>query len=235
MTIPQPSDPKSFLKPNYSWPVFHLVGSSHLRPGALHISLRTHKTQPSGWKKRTNEQARAWVSSKRKRREFVTPLCSSPCIYRLSQACISVKLPRPVSSAPFCWLFSSALLYQLSLSLSIYLYVFSGTFLPSSTSGIAGDPSFRPFVWVLHQNRRRDPEWHLHTQKRMLPIVSHYRNLGKLLVHDLINTKFYKLRGNVCKFKKYFLYTLRMGKKPNYIDKEHLCKKKVVSYCRKFV
>ena len=80
---PRSADPYylSFLKPNYSWPVIHLVGFSHLRPGALHISLQTHKTLPRGWKKRTNEQTRGWVSSKCKRREFVTLLCSSPCIW----------------------------------------------------------------------------------------------------------------------------------------------------------
>ena len=79
----------SFLEPNYSWPVIHLVFFSHLRPGVLRISLRTHKTQPRGWRKRTNERTRTWVSSKRKKGEvYVTLLCSSPCICRLSRACI---------------------------------------------------------------------------------------------------------------------------------------------------
>ena len=44
-------------------------------------------------------------------------------------------------------LFSSTLLCQLTLS------VFSGTFLPSSTSVLP----LRPFVWVSRQNRQRDP------------------------------------------------------------------------------
>ena len=47
-------------------------------------------------------------------------------------------------------LFPSALLCQLPLS------VFSGTFLPSSTSGLAGDLALRPFVWVSLQSRQRD-------------------------------------------------------------------------------
>ena len=79
----------SFLKPNYSWPLIHLAFLfSHLWPGALHISLRTHKTQPRGWRKRTNELTRTWISSKSKRREFVTNLCRSSYICSLSGACI---------------------------------------------------------------------------------------------------------------------------------------------------
>ena len=41
-------------------------GFSYLRPGVLHISLQILKTQPRVGKKRTNEQTRTWVSSKRK-------------------------------------------------------------------------------------------------------------------------------------------------------------------------
>ena len=78
-----------------------------------------------GWKKRTNEQTRTWVSSKRKRREFVALLCSSPCILQAIAGMYLCKTStkalgmlthlltalfcRSVSSAPFCWLFSSAL------------------------------------------------------------------------------------------------------------------------------
>ena len=118
----------SFLKPNYSWPVIHQMFFSLLWPGAFHISLRTHKTQPRRWKKRTNEQTRAWVSSKHMKREVhVTLLCSSPCICWLSWACIlretstkplgmlnhllTALFYRPVYSAPFFvnWLSLSSL------------------------------------------------------------------------------------------------------------------------------
>ena len=34
---------------------------------ASHIFLQIHKTQPRGWRKRTNEQTRTWVKSKRKK------------------------------------------------------------------------------------------------------------------------------------------------------------------------
>ena len=59
-------------------------GFSHLQPEVFHISLRTHKiqcTQPRGWKKKKNKQARTWVSSKRKKEEvcdtFVWFSCAS--------------------------------------------------------------------------------------------------------------------------------------------------------------
>ena len=91
VTTPLAGRPRnlSFLKPNYSLPVIHLVVFPHLRPGALHISLQTRKTQPRGWRKRTNEQTRAWVSPQRKIGEvYVTRMCRYPCICRLSRACI---------------------------------------------------------------------------------------------------------------------------------------------------
>ena len=65
------------------------VGFSHFPPGAFYISLQIRKTQPRRWKKRTNEQTWTWVSSKRKKGEFyVTLLCISPCICRLSRTFI---------------------------------------------------------------------------------------------------------------------------------------------------
>ena len=167
--------------------------SSGFQPGALHISLWTHKTQLRGWKKGTKEQTRTAISSKCKRREFVTLLCSSPCICMLSRACIL----RETSTKPLWTLthFSTALLpsshclllrtvsfsgqrsqadCSLLPSFVNSLSVFSGTFLPSSTSGLMGDLTLRPFVWVLHQNGQRDPEWHPHKQKWILTIVSQF-------------------------------------------------------------
>ena len=74
----------SFFKPHYS--------SSGFRPRALNISLQIRKTQLRGWKKRTNEQTRTWVSSKCKKGDvYVTHLSFSPCICRLSWACILHK------------------------------------------------------------------------------------------------------------------------------------------------
>ena len=81
--------------------------SSGFRPEALHISVRIHKIQPRGWRKRTNEQTRVWVSFKRKMGEiYETLLCSSASICRLSQACIlretSTKLLRMLTHL-FAW------------------------------------------------------------------------------------------------------------------------------------
>ena len=165
-------------KPNYSWPVIHLVVFSHLRPGALHISLRTHKTQPRGWKKRINEQRRTWVSSKRKKSEFVTLLCCSPCICRLSRACIGAKpesaflvakATRNADSSLDCPVLSTGLFYSLLLTVlflcQLARSVFSGTFLPSSTSNLAGDLALRPFVWVSRQNRQKDSQTNTHTNR----------------------------------------------------------------------
>ena len=76
-------------------------GFSHLWPGPLHISLRTHKTQPRGWKKRTNEQTQTWFSSKRKKGNSVTLFC----ILWANVSVYSSEIPTKVTShADFCWL-----------------------------------------------------------------------------------------------------------------------------------
>ena len=64
-----PAGPTISTSLNHSWPLESSCGFSHLRSGLLHISLRTHKAQTRGRKKRTNEHTRTWVSSKRKREE----------------------------------------------------------------------------------------------------------------------------------------------------------------------
>ena len=149
---------------------------SHLRPGALHISLGTLKTLLGGWRKRTNEQKRDWLSSKRKKgKVYVTLLYSSPCICRLSRACIlretSTKplgmlthLLTALLPSSHCLLPLTVILSQLDSYLKptvffcqLTLSVFSGTFLSLSTSSLTGDLALRPFVWVLRQKRQRDP------------------------------------------------------------------------------
>ena len=150
-----------------------------------------------GGKEQTNKYGLGLAPSARKG-ESVT-LCSSPCICRLSRACIlretSTKpLTQQRSSrvgqpglcgstgllsrlSDFCWLSSLPCFYLLTasfcwlchsldcylkltvlffLALSTAFSVFSRTFLPSSTSGLAGDLALRPFVWVSRQNRQRD-------------------------------------------------------------------------------
>ena len=180
-----PADPHyiSFFKPNYSWPVIHLVVSDQ---GYHTFLYRYTKHNQEGGRKRTNEQTRTWASSKRKK-EGVCDSVYSLCICRLSRACILHKtftkatnnadifsrwltqlcrstglisclsdfcwlsslpcfhLLLPPSAdclilwtAISCWLSSSALRCQLALS------VFSRTFLPSSTSDLAGDFTLSP-------------------------------------------------------------------------------------------
>ena len=139
--------------------------------------------------KRTNEQIRTLVSSQRMRREFLWHFCaalrafagyrgrvlawnfhkatrnadSSLDCYLKPTALFcwhisSTLFSRPVSS-PFCYLFSLALLCQLTLS------VFSGTFLLSFTSGLARDLAFRPFVWVSCKNWQRGSLTDTHTNR----------------------------------------------------------------------
>ena len=101
---------------------------------------------------RTNDQIWTWVSSKHKKGESVLHFSR---ICRLSQACILRETwSKPLRNgnsnltvfshclllwpsfpwtAIWSWPSTSALLYQLALS------VFSQTFLPSSTFGLAGD------------------------------------------------------------------------------------------------
>ena len=145
------------VKPNHSWPVIHRVVFSYSRPGVSHISLRPHKYNREGRRKRSNEQTWTWASSKRKKGESVWHFsCSLPCFCRLSRTSIlreTFTKPRGMLThlwlssltVSFCWLSfpwtaissrpsSSALLYQL-----LSLAVFSWTFLPSSTSSLAGD------------------------------------------------------------------------------------------------
>ena len=95
--------------------VIRLVVFSHFQLGVLHISLRPHKYNREGGRKRINQQIWTWVSSKRKKGESVWHFsCSFPYICRLSRACIlretSTK-PRGMLTrlwlcsltAPFCW------------------------------------------------------------------------------------------------------------------------------------
>ena len=111
-----PADPTISASLNHSWPVIHLVVFIISGRG-ISYSLQIRKVQRRGWKKRTNEQTRSWVSSKHKRGE----VCNTFCAFcELKRACTWVKtltkllamlthlltdlFCRLVSSAPFCWL-----------------------------------------------------------------------------------------------------------------------------------
>ena len=95
--------------------------SSGFWSGALHISLHIRKTQPRGWRKITNEQTRVWVSPKGKKGEvFVTVLHGSPCICRLSRACIL----RETSTKPLGVLNHSSLVNPASVGQQVLAVVF---------------------------------------------------------------------------------------------------------------
>ena len=112
----------------------------------------------------------------------------SPCICRLSPSCIlretSTKATRNANSSltvfphchlqltilPLdCYITPTVLLCSLLLTASLRPpfvnspSFFSGTFLSSSTSGLAGDLIIRPFVWVSRQSRQRDSLTSAHT------------------------------------------------------------------------
>ena len=110
----------SFLKPNYSWPVIHLVVFSHLWPGALHISLQIHKIQPM-WHFCAALHAFADYCGRIFARNFRKATRNSDssldCLLTASLCC--VLLWTAISSR----LFSSALLCQLTLwDLSSFLH-----------------------------------------------------------------------------------------------------------------
>ena len=66
-----------------------------------------------------NEQTRTWVSSKCKNREvYVTLLCSSPCICRLSRACILCETSTMLTHILTALLPSSHCLHLLTVSFS---------------------------------------------------------------------------------------------------------------------
>ena len=72
--------------------------------------------------------------------------------------------------------------------------LFSGTFLPSSSSGLVGDLTHKTFVWVSRQNRQRDcltgTLTHPHNE---CPTSCHTNTLRKILY----NVPFYDPHGNI--------------------------------------
>ena len=90
--------------------------SSSLRPGVLHISLQIRKAQPRGWKKRTNEQTRTWVSSKRKKGEVYLTLC-------ILRANVSVYSNEILTSYKQCW-YLLALVNPVSVGQQVLAVVF---------------------------------------------------------------------------------------------------------------
>ena len=144
--------------------MIRLVDFSHFRLGVSHISLRPHKIQSRGWKKKNKRTNTDLGQLQAQEREFVIL-----CILRAFVDYIfSTKSTRNANSS--LTVFSPCLLLLTVLPLDCYLMptglfcpplstalsIFSGTFLPFSTSDLVGDLELRPFVWVSRQNRQRD-------------------------------------------------------------------------------
>ena len=105
----------------------------------------------------------------------------------------SLTLADPASGSPGP---SSPLGDRLSLTVAFpwLLLISLGPCLSSSTSGLIGNLTHKLFVWVLRQNRWRNPliATHPHPQKLMPPIVpqiSHYRN-GLVYCSESLHTTF---------------------------------------------
>ena len=118
----------------------------------------------------------------------------SPCNCWLSRKCIFREIYSKASNnADFCWLCHS-LYCQLKANSSPlpsvvnchspfsfvnWPCVFSGTFLSSSTSDLAGDIELKPFLWVSRQNRQRWSDRRTHTDLTQWLQSSH---IGLILI-----------------------------------------------------
>ena len=186
---PTPDNVK-VVKLNFSWPVIRLVVFSHFRLGILHISLRPHKIQPRRWKKKNKRTNTDLGQLQAQEREFVT-LCNLRALvdYRRRVLCAKL-LQKPLGMLTHLWLSSLTASFSWPsfpwtaissrLSSSVFscrqtLCIFSGTFLPSSTSGLVGGLAVRPFMWVCvapkqtkrFSDRRAHTHTHTHPTQRM--------------------------------------------------------------------
>ena len=155
-------------------------GFSHLRPGVFPIFYKPTKHNIHNWEdgrkeEQTNKQTRTCVSSKRKKGE----------VFDTCVACIWAKFPQShqerwiillrwptwplgsqVRAVAFAWSLSSptsvncpvllTALFCRLVSFTDCLFLFgSGTFLPSSSSGVVRNLAGKPFVWVLRQKKKK--------------------------------------------------------------------------------
>ena len=188
------ADPNYLNHPHYSWPSDRVVVSLISGQGYfifLYGRTKQNIHNREGGSKE-NKQTRSWASSKCKKGDFVTLLCSSPCIASVYSSEIPTKSPGMLMlTALSCRLPCSVHFSVLHLSLDcrlpptfvrypflstdlFFLLTDSGTFLPSYSSGLVGDLARKPFVWVSRQNRQRNllTGTYPHPQKWMPPIVS---------------------------------------------------------------
>ena len=193
-----PADPHYLNHLNYSWPLDRLVVFLISGQGISHFFT---DTQPTTYTTERAEEKKnkhgLGLAPSAKREKFLTLLCSSLCVCRLSQACIWAKFPQghkgrlthlptlanlasqstgssshlsqPSASPNFCRLVCSVHFSWLTPSF------LSMTFLPLSSSSLMGNLMHKSFVWVSSQNRQRDAltAIHTHTNEWMPSIMSH--------------------------------------------------------------
>ena len=95
--------------------------------------------------------------------------------------------PQVLTLAVACTLLLTALscsLLPTALVCSLFL-TDTGTFLPSSSSGLVGDLAHKPFVWLSRQNRQRDPLTSIHTHRNECHTSYHIKENQKLLEEEV--------------------------------------------------
>ena len=169
----------SFLKPNYSWPVIHQVVSDQEHYTFLYRYAK-HNRESRG-KEQTNKHGLGSAPSTRggSLGHFCAALHAfagyrGQIIARnfpksTRNADLSFDCPSSIFSLPpfadcvLLWTAISSQLLSSALLCQLTLFVFSPTFLPSSTSGLMGDLALRPFVWVSRQSKEILWPAHTHT------------------------------------------------------------------------
>ena len=165
-------------------------GFSHLRPGVIHISLKTHKThnRESGRKEEQAITNLAYLQVQEGRGLWHFP--SILCFCELSRACIWDKFPqshqerwlilsrwptRPLVNRP-CLMLSSLdsplRFYSPVLSTALFCRLVSsahsGTFLPSSSSSLVGNLARTREICLAFASKQTkgSSDWHPHHNHR---------------------------------------------------------------------
>ena len=174
----------TFIYQHTTWGISHLFTNTQSW-GISHLFTNTQSTQPRGWGRRRRTNKNEFVlapSARRSLRPFCAALrafagyCDTPTSHKecwliflrwstrhpVVQQVLTAAYLTSVDCSPLCptlisWLTFSWLLSPADYSLLLpSADCFSGILLPSSSSGIVGDLTHKPFVWVSRQNRQRD-------------------------------------------------------------------------------
>ena len=136
-------------------------GFSHLRPGAFHIALQTHKTQPRGLKKRRTKYRLGFAPSARREKfgHFSVVFCASVdyrervfernshTATRMRTHPLTLASPASGSTGP-----SSSLCTRLCLTVAFPRLLLTGPCLPSSYFCLAGN--------LIRAKTNESSDWH---------------------------------------------------------------------------